>query len=105
MAKQREFFAAFAAAGVKPDEGSLLGWEPATLVVDALRAIAAGRDGVQLRDYLTQLSGAAGVNGIYDFAKTPQRGLSLDNVIVTRWNPNAARWDAVAGPTGIPLGK
>jgi branched-chain amino acid transport system substrate-binding protein len=105
VAKQREFFAAFAAAGVKPDEGSLLGWEPATLVIGALRELPPGADGVELLRHFANLRGAAGVNGIYDFAKTPQRGLSLDNVIVTRWNPNAARWDAVAGPTGVPLDK
>lgn len=104
-AKQEEFFAAFAAAGVKPDEGSVLGWEPANLIVDALRKLPPGATGAQLLGYLEHLSGAAGVNGFYDFVTSPQRGLSLDNVIVTRWNPGAARWDVVAGPTGIPFGK
>jgi branched-chain amino acid transport system substrate-binding protein len=103
MAKQKEFFAAYAAAGIKPDEGSVLGWEPGTLIVDALRALPPGATGPQLLDHLAHLKGAAGVNGFYDFAKSPQRGLSLDNVIVTRWNPAAARWDVVAKPTGIPL--
>jgi branched-chain amino acid transport system substrate-binding protein len=104
-AKQRLFYAAFAAAGVKPDEGSVLGWEPANIIIDALCALPPGTDSAQLLDYLQHLAGAAGVNGIYDFRKSPQRGLSLDNVIVTRWNPNQERWDAVAGPTGIPLSK
>jgi hypothetical protein len=36
---------------------------------------------------------------------SPPRGLSLDNVIATRWNPAAVRWDAVAGPTDVPIGK
>lgn len=104
-AKQHDLYAAFAAAGAKPDEGSLLGWEPANIVVDALRHLPAGATSAQLHDYLVQLTGAAGVNGIYDFRKSPQRGLSLDNVIVTRWNPAQGRWSAVAGPTGVPLGK
>lgn len=104
-AKQRLFYAAFAAAGVRPDEGSVLGWEPVNIVVDALRALPPGIDSAQLLDYLQHLTGAAGVNGIYDFRKSPQRGLSLDNVIVTRWNPTEERWDTVAGPTGIPLSK
>lgn len=104
-AKQNDLYAAFAAAGAKPDEGSLLGWEPANLVVDALRHLPAGANSAQLHDYLTKLTGAAGVNGIYDFRKSPQRGLSLDNVIVTRWNPKEGRWNPVAGPTGVPLGK
>ncbi len=104
-AKQRDFAAAFAAAGVKPDEGSVLGWEPANIIVDALRALPPATTSAQLLDYLQHLAGAAGVNGVYDFRKSPQRGLSLDNVIVTRWNPKDGRWDAVAGPTGVPLGK
>jgi branched-chain amino acid transport system substrate-binding protein len=105
VTKQRAFATAFAAANAKPDEGSVLGWEPANIIVDALRALPPGAGSAQLHDYLAHLRGAAGVNGIYDFTKTPQRGLSLDNVIVTRWNRGAGRWDTVAGPTGIPLGK
>ena len=103
-AKQAEFFAAFKAAGARPDEGSVLGWDPATLVVDALRALPTGATGRQLLDAMLRRRGAAGVNGIYDFVKSPQRGLALDNVIVTRWNAAAGRWDVVAKPTGIPLG-
>ncbi len=102
-AKQHDLYAAFAAAGAKPDEGSVLGWEPANIIVDVLRHLPAGANAAQLHDYLTQLSGAAGVNGIYDFRKSPQRGLSLDNVIVTRWSPKEGRWNPVAGPTGVPL--
>jgi branched-chain amino acid transport system substrate-binding protein len=104
-AKQKQLFAAFAAAGAKPDEGSVLAWEPAILIIDALRQLPAGATGAQLRDFLAHRAGAVGVNGIYDFTKSPQRGLSLDNVIVTRWNPRAARWDVAAGPTGIPIDK
>ena len=37
--KQEELFAGFVADGKKPDEGSILGWEPATIVVDALRKL------------------------------------------------------------------
>jgi branched-chain amino acid transport system substrate-binding protein len=103
--KQRAFYAAFAAAGVRPDEGSVLGWEPANIIIDALRILPPDTDSTRLLDYLQQLTGAAGVNGIYDFRKSPQRGLSLDNVIVTRWNPIRERWDAVGGPTGVPLSK
>ena len=43
------------------------------------------------------------VAGVYDYQKDPQRGLSLDNTIVTRWVPTADRWEVVAKPTGIPL--
>jgi branched-chain amino acid transport system substrate-binding protein len=102
-AKQKEFYAAFAEAGMKPDEGSILAWDPAGIIVDALRALPEGAGAAELHDRLLLLKGYAGIAGIYDFVKSPQRGLSLDNVIITRWNPAADRWDQVSKPTGIPL--
>lgn len=102
-AKQKDFFAAFAADGTKPDEGSTLAWDPANIVVDALEKLGPGVSAAQLRDYLLHLQSAPGVNGTYDFEKYPQRGLSIDNTIVTRWNATADRWDVVAKPMGIPL--
>jgi len=104
-AKQKEFFAAYAEAGTKPDEGSVLAWDPGSLVVDALKQLGLGVSAAQLRDYLLHLKGAAGINGIYDFEQNPQRGLSIANTIVTRWDPKAERWEVVAEPTGIPLEK
>lgn len=101
--KQKEFFAAFAAEGKKPDEGSILGWDPATIVVDALRKLPAKATAAQLRDYLLKVNGIAGVNGVYDFAAAPQRGLTLKNIIVSVWDAKADTWKVVAAPTGIPL--
>ncbi len=101
--KQKELFDAFAADGKKPDEGSILGWEPATIIVDALRRLPANATAQQLRDYLLKVNGIAGVNGVYDFAAAPQRGLTLKNIIVSIWNAKADTWKPVAAPTGVPL--
>jgi branched-chain amino acid transport system substrate-binding protein len=103
--KQRELYASYKEAGSKPDEGSLLGWDPAIIVLDALRKLPAGAGAAQLRDYLANLKGVAGANGIYDFQATPQRGLSLDDVLVTRWNPGADKWDVMTQPGGALIGK
>src|SRR5665213_1861477 len=103
--KQKEFFAAYAAEGKKPDEGSILGWDPAIIVVDALRKLPAKATAQQLRDYLLKVKGIAGVNGVYDFEASPQRGLTLKNIIVSVWQPEADTWKVVAAPTGIPLAK
>ena len=104
-AKQAEFYKAFKDANAKPDEGSVLGWDPATIVVDALRALPENVDAAGLHDYLVKLKGQAGVSGVYDFTKSPQRGLSIDNVVVTTWDPKADRWPLVARRTGVPLDK
>ncbi len=103
VAKQKEYYTAFAAAGVKPDEGSVLGWDPATLAIDALRALPDGADATQLRDYLLHQRSLPGVNGVYDFVRTPQRGLSIDDTVVTRWDKASAGWSLVSEPGGVPL--
>jgi len=101
--KQKEYFAAFAAAGAKPDEGSILGWDPATIVVDALRKLPPNAMAAQLRDYLLKVKGIAGVNGVYNFDAAPQRGLTLNNIIVSVWDAKADTWKVMAAPTGVPL--
>lgn len=103
MAKQKAFYAAYAEAGIKPDEGSVLGWDPGSIVIDALNKLPENVTAAQLHDYLVHLKGVAGLNGIYDYEKSPQRGLSLENTIVTRWLPDEQRWQPVAKPTGIPI--
>jgi branched-chain amino acid transport system substrate-binding protein len=103
VARQKEFMQAFAGAGIKPDEGSILAWDPAMIVIDALRKLPAGADAKQLHDRLVRLKGQAGAAGLYDYEKTPQRGLSLGEVIVTRWDPAAGRWDLVSRPGGEPV--
>jgi len=101
--KQKDFFAAFAAAGKKPDEGSILGWDPAVIVVDALRKLPAKATAEQLRDYLLKVKGIAGVNGVYDFGGAPQRGLTLQNIVVSIWDAKADKWVVQSAPTGLPL--
>ncbi len=102
-AKQKEYHAAFAAAGMKPDEGTILAWDPATILVDALRALPDGVTAAALRDHVLHLAKQPGVSGVYDYVTTPQRGLSVDDVVVTRWDAAADKWDVVSQPSGIPL--
>ena len=102
-AKQREFYAAVAAAGIKPDEGSMLGWDPGTIIVDALKRLPETVTAPLLRDYLIHLKGQPGVGGLYDYEATPQRGLSIDAIVVTRWDPAAGRWQPVTHPGGKPV--
>ena len=103
VAKQKAFYAAFRGAGIEPDVASVLGWEPAMIVVEALRALGPEASATQLRDYLLHLKGFAGTSGVYDFERTPQRGLSIANAIVTRWDAAAGRWLPVSAPGGEPL--
>ena len=102
---QKQFFDAFEAVKIKPDYGATLAWDPAMIVIDALRHLDPNPSAAQVRDYIARLKGFAGINGLYDFAKTPQRGLDINNVVVTRWSPAHQTWELVSEPAGIPLGK
>ena len=55
-----------------------------------------------LRGYLRELKGVAGINGFYDFKAVPNRGLDESNVVVTRWDATAQTWAVVSDPLGIP---
>jgi branched-chain amino acid transport system substrate-binding protein len=102
-AAQKRFFDAFNGTNEKPDIAATLAWDPLMIVVDALQHIGPGATGQQVRDYIGGLKGFAGINGIYDFSKVPQRGLNEQDAIVTLWSPTAQTWQPVSKPTGIPL--
>ena len=102
-AAQARFFGAFQAAGLKPDASSTFSWDPAMLVVAALRDVGPDATPDALRDRLSRTKDAAGVNGLYDMARLPQRGLDIGSVVVTRWDAAAGAWQVVSQPRGKPL--
>lgn len=101
-AAQAQMFGAFGSGGAKPDAASVFSWDPAMLVVAALRDVGADATPEALRDRLAHTQGFAGVNGPYDMGRSPQRGLDMDNVIVTRWDAGAGAWRVVSKPRGVP---
>lgn len=102
-AAQDRFYAAYAAAGLVPDVAATGDWDPMIMVVDALRRLGPGATAAQFRDDLVHVKNYAGINGLYDFARIPQRGLDVGNVIMTRWAPDRNFWLAVSEPTGVPF--
>jgi branched-chain amino acid transport system substrate-binding protein len=102
-AAQQKFYAAFKAANVKPDNMSALAWDPANLVIGALRKLGVKATAREVKDYIDSQASYPGINGIYDFKSVPQRGLTVKNALVTRWDPAADTWTVVSQPTGTPL--
>lgn len=100
---QKRFFDSFTAAGAKPDIAATLAWDPIMIVIDALQQLGPDASAQQVRDHILALKGFAGINGVYDFPKTPQRGLDVQTAVVTLWNPTQKSWEIVSKPTGIPL--
>jgi branched-chain amino acid transport system substrate-binding protein len=98
-----EFYKAFDAIGAKPDEPSELAWEPAMIIVHALRTLGTEATAAQIHEFLAHLKGYAGADGVYDFERIPQRGLDVSNAVVTLWSTQAQTWEVVSKPGGAPL--
>ncbi len=92
-----------ALAPTKPDLGHGLGYDPAMIVVDALRKLGANATAKQLRDYLLNLHGYVGVNGVYDFHSGDNRGLSVGNAVMVHYDKARDLFLPVSKPGGEPL--
>ncbi|SDR36186.1 branched-chain amino acid transport system substrate-binding protein [Rhizobiales bacterium GAS113] len=100
MSAKDAFFKAFEGTDIKPDGPSTFAWDPAVLVVEALRKLKPEASAEELRSYLASLQGFAGINGSYDFKSVPNRGVDESNVVVTRWDPGAGTWVVMSEPGG-----
>lgn len=97
------FFNAFKDADNQPDAAYTFAWDPALIVVSALKKLGPTATATAVRDYIASLNEFAGINGIYDFQRTPQRGLDDSNVVVTQWRKDQKTWQVVSQPKGIPF--
>ncbi|HEY6822161.1 MAG TPA: ABC transporter substrate-binding protein [Burkholderiales bacterium] len=97
------FYDEYAAIGQKPDLPASIGWNTGLVVVEALRKLGPKATATQLRDYLVNLKDVPSIDGLLDFPASPQRGLGLHDVVVTRWDPAKNTWVAVSKPGGEPL--
>ena len=100
---QKKFYAAFKTASLKLDNMSALAWDPANLMIGALKKLGTKATAPQVKQYVDSQTAVAGINGIYDFKTVPQRGLTVKNALVSRWDPAADTWVVVSQPTGTPI--
>jgi branched-chain amino acid transport system substrate-binding protein len=98
---QTMYTKAFREIGVKPDVANNLPWDPTMLIVDAVRHVGTGATAEQIRDYLLQLHGWVGVNGVYDFGAGDQRGIGESAAAVVKWEPSKGTWVRVSLPRGF----
>jgi branched-chain amino acid transport system substrate-binding protein len=102
-AAQATFFAAADAAKLPVDNMSALAWDPGLLVVSLLRRLGPDVTAAKLREAMAATTDFAGINGIYNFAKVPQRGIDASEAIMTAWDAKTSQWVAVSGLGGAPL--
>lgn len=84
--QQDIYNAAMKAAGVSTDLQSGMTWDAGLITADALRKLGPKATGAQIRDYIDGLKDFPGILGIYNFVKVPQRGTTIDDVVMQRWN-------------------
>ena len=99
----RERMAAFDAAGLKVDTSAETVWDPAMLVVQALRKLGPAATAAGVRDFIAGLDAWDGCYGKYDFKRSPQRGLDVSNAVIMRWRPERGVFEPVSQPGGAPL--
>jgi branched-chain amino acid transport system substrate-binding protein len=100
---QDVYFSAFRQSGVRADLAHNLVWDPALIIVDALKHLGPSATAQQLRDYILKLRSWTGVNGRYDFTTGDQRGLRQDGAAVDLWEPAKGTWVQVSRPGGAPI--
>lgn len=94
-AVQDRFLRAQKADGIPPDAPSAAAWDPAVILVDALRAVGPDASAEQIHSWIENLHGYYGVYGYYDFRDGSQRGInSPENIVVARWDPQTTDWIA-----------
>lgn len=97
-----DFTTAFKNAGVAPTSSSAYAWDPAVIVVSALKQLGPDATAAQIRDYIAGLHDFASVNGVYDYRRGDQHGLGIDSVILVKWNAATGDVVAVTQPGGRP---
>jgi branched-chain amino acid transport system substrate-binding protein len=82
-----EYYNGYRAQGLTPSPESSLSWDPAKIVVAALRALGPAATGDQIDDYINTLHGFAGASGIYDFRNSDHHGLTDADLVWVKWQP------------------
>ena len=102
---QHEMYAILKERGVKADNMTATSWDAGLIVVEALRKLGPNATPVQLRDYIAGLTDFAGIGGVYDFKKNPERGLGAESSTMVAYDKQNPRWVWLSKPGGEPLAK
>jgi branched-chain amino acid transport system substrate-binding protein len=98
----QQFFEVTKGQGVQPDFQTGLIWDPAVLLITALRSLGTDATATQIRDYIDKIHDFSGIAGVYDFRDGSHRGLSQKDVVVMRWDAAKTNWVAVSKLGGAP---
>lgn len=100
---QHDMYAILKTRNLKADNMVATSWDAGLIVAAALQKLGPQATAAQLKDYISNLTDFAGVDGIYDFKKYPQRGLGPDASTVTTYDATKKAWVWLSQPGGAPL--
>ena len=73
-----------------------MAWDPAMILISAVRALGTNATADQIHAWVENLHGWAGISGVYDFRDGSQRGLSQKDILMLRWENAQGKWIAVS---------
>jgi branched-chain amino acid transport system substrate-binding protein len=100
---QHAMYAALAAHHLKADNMEATSWDAALIVVAALRKLGPNATAEQIRDFIANLTDFPGIDGVYNFKASPERGLGPDSAIAVTYDPAKKVWVWLTRPGGTPL--
>ncbi|HEY3917577.1 MAG TPA: ABC transporter substrate-binding protein, partial [Stellaceae bacterium] len=100
---QHEMYAILKDRNLKADNMVATAWDAGLIVSAALKKLGPQATAAQIKDYISNLTDFAGVDGIYDFKKYPQRGLGPESSTVTTYDTQKKAWVWLSKPGGAPL--
>lgn len=99
-AKVVAFDKAVKAAGGHGGDAWGLSWDPAQLLIGAIKKLGVNATAPQILKYMENLHNVAGIYGSYNTSTSNHRGLSTSDVTMTVWNGSS--FTPVSGPGGTP---
>ncbi len=97
---QTPYFAALKSAGLRSDIPTTMAWDPAMILIDALRKLGPDAPPAKIRAYIEGLHNWAGILGVYDFRDRSQRGLGESNAVILRYDGSTNAVTTVSRPSG-----
>ena len=102
---QHEMYDILKTRHLKADNMVATSWDAGLIILSGLRKLGPKATAEQLKSYISTLTGFAGVDGVYDFKKYPQRGLGPESSTVTTYDRTSDSWIWLSKPGGEPLKK
>lgn len=101
--RQQLLDATMKADGTRVDSASGTIFDVAGIVIDAYRKFGPEASAEQIRQYIAGLVNYSGTAGVFDFKRTPQRGLTVNDLVMVRYDPEKGTFYQVSRLGGEPL--